>query len=177
VSRVWIVDVCQLRQRKSEDMRIWQVPTTTSIPHPSIHLPPSQMGNSPSSLEVPTTKHAKAATTRTITQEDYKTFQRLKYEYNAIVTLITALKRDHADLKDRFETDTQKLTETCEVQRVKSGNALVLADTKYLCGKERDRLAAEFGKKADELRVLVDALEVRRKGLWGRMRSETINST
>jgi hypothetical protein len=63
------------------------------------------------------------------------------------------------------------------VQRVKSGNALVLADTKYLCGKERDRLAAEFGKKADELRVLVDALEVKRKGLWGRMRSETINST
>jgi hypothetical protein len=171
VSRTRIVDVCYSRHRKSEETHIWQVPTTTSIPYPSIRLRIPKMGNSQSSPITPGAKHAQVPTTRSNTRTTYKTFQLLKHEHNAIITLLTALERDHADLKDRFKTDIQKLTETCEIQRVRSGNALVLADTKYLCGKERDRLAAEFGKKADELRVLLDTLEVRKKGLWSRMRS------
>lgn len=91
------------------------------------------------------------------------------HDRTATLTVLAALARDKTNLKQDRDAKVNLIMSKYETEREKFGNALVLADTKYLCGKERDVVMTEYAEPMKKLEGLVVGLEERYERVCGEM--------
>ena len=88
-----------------------------------------------------------------------ETFRRTKHCYYTTFHSLKAAEKAHDTLARHRNAKLQEVIQVYETEFTKMGNALVLADTKYLCEKQYSSIVAEYEEPLAKFEQQVDSLQ------------------